>query len=53
MRAVVVAFIVAMFGSVVAVAQTTMDPTFAQHVKEWTTKPEFVSPLVDLSLIHI
>ena len=24
-----------------------MDPTFAQHVKEWTTKPEFSSPLVD------
>ena len=24
-----------------------MDPTFAQHVKEWTTRPEFISPLVD------
>jgi hypothetical protein len=24
-----------------------MDATFAQHVKEWTTKPEFLSPLVD------
>src|ERR1700679_2918323 len=24
-----------------------MDATFAAHVKEWTTKPEFVSPLVD------
>src|ERR1700722_3394575 len=24
-----------------------MDPTFAQHAKEWTTKPEFISPLVD------
>ena len=25
----------------------TMDPEFAAHVKEWTTKPEFLSPLVD------
>ena len=25
----------------------TMDATFAQHVQEWTTKPEFISPLVD------
>jgi len=24
-----------------------MDPTFAQHAKEWTTKPEFISALVD------
>ena len=24
-----------------------MDPDFAAHVKEWTTKPEFSSPLVD------
>jgi len=24
-----------------------MDPTFAQHAKEWTTKPEFISTLVD------
>ncbi len=30
-------------------AQTTqaMDPDFAAHVREWTTKPEFLSPLVD------
>ena len=30
-------------------AQTSqaMDPDFAAHVKEWTTKPEFLSPLVD------
>ena len=30
-------------------AQTTqaMDPDYAAHVKEWTTKPEFLSPLVD------
>ncbi len=25
----------------------TMDPDFAAKVKEWTTKPEFTSPLVD------
>ena len=24
-----------------------MDPDFAKSVKEWTTKPEFISPLVD------
>ncbi len=24
-----------------------MDPDFAAHVKDWTTKPEFLSPLVD------
>ena len=30
-------------------AQTpqAMDPDFAAHVKDWTTKPEFLSPLVD------
>ena len=31
---------------VCAVAQA-MDPTFAEHQKAWTTKPEFSSPLVD------
>jgi hypothetical protein len=46
MRALAVAFVVTIVGSGVATAQT-MDPTFAQHVKEWTTKPEFISPLVD------
>ncbi|MFP5228789.1 MAG: M14 family zinc carboxypeptidase [Acidobacteriota bacterium] len=25
----------------------TMDPDFAAKVKDWTTKPEFISPLVD------
>ena len=25
----------------------TMDPDFAASVKQWTTKPEFISPLVD------
>ena len=24
-----------------------MDEQFAQSVKEWTTRPEFISPLVD------
>jgi len=28
-------------------AQQVMDPVFADHVKTWTTKPEFTSPLVD------
>ncbi len=28
-------------------AQQAMDPVFAQHEKQWTTKPEFSSPLVD------
>lgn len=28
-------------------AQQQMDPDFARSVKEWTTKPEFMSPLVD------
>ena len=28
-------------------AQPQMDADFAKSVKEWTTKPEFVSPLVD------
>jgi hypothetical protein len=28
-------------------AQQQMDADFAQSVKEWTTKPEFTSPLVD------
>src|ERR1044071_3435866 len=30
-----------------AAAAQAMDPTFAQHQKAWTTKPEFSSPLVD------
>jgi hypothetical protein len=28
-------------------AAQTMDPDYAARVKEWTTKPEFMSPLVD------
>src|SRR4051812_50035347 len=30
-----------------AVASSTDDQDFARSVKEWTTKPEFSSPLVD------
>src|ERR1700744_2971678 len=30
-----------------APGQQAMDPTFAEHQKAWTTKPEFSSPLVD------
>lgn len=30
-----------------AAGQQAMDPTFAEHQKAWTTKPEFSSPLVD------
>lgn len=37
---------VAMLLSGTATAQQ-MDPDFAKTVKEWTTKPEFMSPLVD------
>jgi hypothetical protein len=44
----VVLFVVAAACSTASPAQTqTMDPDFAAHVKEWTTKPEFISPLVD------
>src|SRR6516162_2303847 len=28
-------------------AQQSLDADFAKSVKEWTTKPEFISPLVD------
>ena len=28
-------------------AEQQMDPDFAKSVKEWTTRPEFISPLVD------
>src|SRR5579862_9500623 len=30
-----------------ALAQQVQDPDFARLVKEWTTRPEFMSPLVD------
>ena len=31
----------------IAASSQTMDPDYAARVKEWTTKPEFLSPLVD------
>lgn len=39
----------ALLAASLAVAQTPQqnDPDFAAKVKEWTTKPEFSSPLVD------
>lgn len=35
------------FAGVVFAQQQQMDADFAKSVKEWTTKPEFISPLVD------
>jgi hypothetical protein len=47
----VVVFVLTMVAPALGVAQSNtdqaMDASFAAHVKEWTTKPEFVSPLVD------
>jgi hypothetical protein len=45
-RLAVVLFVVFAALSTASPAQT-MDPDFAARVKEWTTKPEFISPLVD------
>ena len=42
----VVLLIVFAAGSTASMAQT-MDPDYAAHIKEWTTKPEFLSPLID------
>jgi hypothetical protein len=41
--------LVVLFSSLVvsSFAQQAMDPDFAASVKQWTTKPEFLSPLVD------
>jgi hypothetical protein len=36
-----------LFASVCVFAQQAMDEDFAKSVKQWTTKPEFMSPLVD------
>src|SRR5580692_9622716 len=53
---VIVSFAMALAAPLLLDAQTSntqpnnsqaMDATFAQHSKEWTTKPEFISPLVD------
>jgi len=40
-------FALVIFMSPMLPAQQPMDSDFAQAVKEWTTKPEFSSPLVD------
>jgi len=41
------ALALALLAAAPAFAQQAMDPTFAEHQKAWTTKPEFSSPLVD------
>jgi hypothetical protein len=41
------AFVATLFTSASCQTPQVMDPDFAAHVKEWTTKPEFSSPLVD------
>src|SRR5215475_7964871 len=44
-------FILLSFASLIAFSQQhnaqQMDDEFAKAVKEWTTRPEFISPLVD------
>jgi Zinc carboxypeptidase len=45
-RCAVVLFACLAVASIPSSAQT-MDSDFAAHVKAWTTKPEFISPLVD------
>ncbi len=51
LRKIVLAFVLAVILVVHLPAQQSasgqMDPEFARLVKEWTTKPEFLSPLVD------
>jgi Zinc carboxypeptidase len=50
MRGLGVLAIIVLFGSVVSAQKPIdqeQDPDFARSVKEWTTKPEFISPLVD------
>ncbi len=44
MRHAVLAFLIT---ATIGHAQQAMDPDFAASVKQWTTKPEFMSPLVD------
>jgi hypothetical protein len=46
-RRLTVVLVVIFAGISAASAAQTMDPDFAAHVKAWTTKPEFMSPLVD------
>ena len=40
-------FLCSLFLFIPAAIAQDMDPDFAKSVKEWTTKPEFSSPLVD------
>ena len=47
MRKSLLSWIAAAAFSQPAFGQQAMDPGFAQAVKEWTTRPEFSSPLVD------
>src|SRR5579875_1523093 len=42
-----VALCCSLLGIVTAVNAQQMDDDFAKSVKEWTTRPEFLSPLVD------
>jgi hypothetical protein len=39
--------LVLVMGLVIAAPAQTPDPDYATQVKEWTTRPEFMSPLVD------
>src|SRR5438094_3904651 len=41
-----VSFVVLAWGAATS-SQQSDDPEFARLVKEWTTRPEFISPLVD------
>src|SRR5438093_3726220 len=43
---VLVSFVVLAWGAATS-SQQSDDPEFARLVKEWTTRPEFISPLVD------
>jgi hypothetical protein len=52
-RSVIRLALAALFGGMIVLgppasaADQAMDPAFAAHAKAWTTKPEFISPLVD------
>src|SRR5271170_7346797 len=40
-------FLLFIAAAAAAFAQQSQDPDFAKSVKEWTTRPEFLSPLTD------
>ena len=40
-------FLLLIAAAAAAFAQQAQDPDFAKSVKEWTTRPEFMSPLID------